>query len=241
MATNGDIQARVLRRVIDAPPSVVAEIQDLVNDAIREAEDRTDFPWMSSQIAYTTIVNQRTLGAVPGDWKKWREKPYYTEFTDGKARGLIIPPNDAAASMAISADRTDRPYYLTRSDLVAATGSSDFNVYPLPNGLSDYADGEYRVTIPYWRYLPDLSANSDTNAATVDRELVQFIIQWASKLAFELDWNSMGAGGGGQAEYWERLAEKSWLRIKRREGTNVLSGVNTLVPHMGADDPHIAE
>lgn len=235
MATFTDIKDKVQRRIADVTTGVTAELGDLVNEARNEVMSRFNFSWMKAEVDYTTTLNTRILGVTPTDFKEWRERPYWVEDTQGKTHKMLSVRSEATAEDAISTERQNSPEYLVRSMENVTTDASNLLIYPLSDGLSDYSDGEYRIKIPYWKYLPDLTVGSQQDAMGLDPLLTRFVISWAAKLAFEIDWNEK------RASYYEQDAEKTWARQKRRAAWKVLSGINTLVPHQGADDPVIPE
>jgi hypothetical protein len=235
MATFLDIKTRVLRRLIDAPPAITAEIGELVNDALREVQDRFNFPWMRTTVSFTTAAGTHTLGATPTDLKCFRERPYWIENTQGRVHKF---PPVRAKEPALN-DATDQqigpPRALVQDVQAAATGTSSLLVYPLSDSASDYTDGQYRIVVPYYKYLSEFSSDGDSNVATLDRRLVRFMVDWATKLGHEMNWDAP------KAEQWATLAEKEWIKIKGKEGEVALMGLDVLVPHQGADDPRMAE
>lgn len=235
MATFATLKTKVQRRVADVTVGLTAEIGDLINEARIEVMDRTNFSWMKAEVDFTTLLNTRTLGVTPADWKQWRERPYWVEDNQGQTHQMLSVRSEATAEDAVETERVGSPQYLVRGMETPTTDASSLLIYPLPNGLSDYSDGEYRVKVPYYKYLALMTADGDEDAMSLDAGLVRFIIDWACKLAYELDWNEK------RASYYEGTAEKTWARMKRRNGLKVLSGINTLVPHQGADDPVIPE
>lgn len=237
MAGNfGSIKARVARRMVDSTTAFTAEIGDFVNDAFKEVQDRYNFPWMKAVASYTTAVGTRTLGPTPTDYKSWREHPYLLQNTDGTSIPLVMVRSQAAALAGIADQRKNRPEQIVQDmeDVNQSTGTTNLFVYPLPDGVSDYTDGEYRVKVPYWRTYPDMVNDGDQNPATLDRNIAKFMLEWAMYLSFPMDWND------GRAEVWRQMAERTWVRIKSKEAGIALLGIDVLVPHMGADDPRVA-
>src|SRR5690606_23628102 len=79
MATFSELQTRVQRRVIDLPAAVQAEVPTLINEAMKQLQRRHNFKVMEKVASFTTVAGTQVLGAVPSDWKEWRDFPFYTE------------------------------------------------------------------------------------------------------------------------------------------------------------------
>lgn len=239
MTTYLDLQNSVARRVVDTVAAVQAEVPDLINLAITEAQLRHNFGVMRADQAYSTVVaNGHVLGNLPTDFKEYRTKPYYVTALGDKwtiRKGTSLN----AVLTAVRGDQTRNPLWIVEGNPDPTTGLTGLLVYPTPDGLSDFPDGEYRITVPYWRFLPALSAGSDHNWFTDNGR--QFIQDWATAEAFRMDWNE------DRANYWQNQADAGgdtrspshWKTLRQRDITNQLSGVDTLVPHLGADDPYL--
>ncbi len=226
------LQTRVKRRVIDLPASIVTEVPDLINEAIRELEDVHNFRVMRMSVAATTGEGARKLVTKPTDFKSFRGRPYFTSDL-GIVTEMTIAPNIQAvlAKFGVgSADDRGTPKVLLEGEETDA-GVSDIDVYPLPNGLSDYSDGDYRVTVPYWRYLTALSANSDTNWFTVNA--IPWIIAKATAEAFALNWDI------AREALWQAKALVGKAAVVKLDKITWLAGLNTLVPYRGAKEAKI--
>lgn len=241
MASFLDLQTRVKRRVIDLPASVVTEVPDLINETIRELEDLHNFHVMRKLVATTTTEGQRKLLTTPTDFKAFRGRPYFTADA-GSVTEMTIAPNKQAAMKAFgegSVTDTGTPTVLLQAEETDA-GVADIDVYPRANGLSDYTNGDYRITIPYWRYLTALSADGDTNWFTVNA--IPWILNKATAEAFALNWDE------ARAVFWEQRAGiidsrgrasgslRAVLNLDKRYWT---SGVTTFVPFRGAREAKI--
>ena len=104
-------------------------------------------------------------------------------------------------------------------------------MYPLPDGLRDYSDGDYRVTVPYWRYLAALSGDSDTNWFTVNA--IPWILSRATAEAFALNWDL-----AREAQWLAKAAVARGI-VVNLDKRIWLGGFDTLVPHRGAREAKI--
>lgn len=231
MATFSELQTRVQRRVIDLPAAVQAEIPTLINEAMKQLQRRHNFKVMERVVSFTTVAGTQVLGAVPSDWKEWRDFPFHTENL-----GRSVPMSNANAQtgpkMYYPTDAEGFPQIIVESEPIDEAGTRNFILWPIPDGNSDYDDGEYRITIPYWAYLPKLSDSSATNWFTVEAE--EYLVNKATAEAFSLDWDEE------RMAVWSQLAESQAQQIILTDKRNRLAGVNTLVPHYkGALSPNI--
>jgi len=230
MSTYQEIQDRVSRRLIDAPSAVTTEVPLLVNAALLKLQSLHNFKVMQYTQDYTTTVNTRALGSLPSDWKEARGKPYYVEEL-GNTREMDYAPQRIDVQARWATDDIGEPAHLLAGDPTTVAGARAWEVWPLPDGNADYANGEYRIFVPYWRYLPVLSAGGDTNWFTVNAE--EWIIARATEQGFSLDWDE------DRAKYWRGEAAKEWKDLLLRDKYEWLAGFETLVPHSGARAPHI--
>jgi len=207
------LQNRVNTRVIDLPSAVSAEVPTLINDAIHFLCAAHNFKVMEAefQLITSSSTTSHILGVIPTDWKEQRNEPYYVsnvgwtkEMMWQPNRDLVYrrwapfdpnqigPPRDLLLGEA--SNTTVPPVPQPDPDM----GFLNIEVYPFSDGQSDYSGGQYRINIPYWRYLPDLSAGSDHNWFTdwCDR----FIVDHATADAFALDWDEQ------RSDYWMKKA-----------------------------------
>jgi hypothetical protein len=199
------LQSRVQTRVIDLPTAVQAEIPTLINDAIHFLCAQHNFKVMEAQTSYITTAAAHIIGQIPSDWKEQRDNSYYISNV-GWTKELAWQPsrlyiNRRWAPADPNQIGPPRDIFLGESEIDTAPdpGNPDqdmsqlnIEIFPFPDGQSDWPDGQYRIRIPYWRYLPDLSAGTDHNWFTdwCDR----FIVDYASADAFMLDWDEARAG-----------------------------------------------
>lgn len=242
MATYAELQTRVQSIVIDLPTAVLNQIPTLVNEAVRELQRRHKFRICEAKTSvFTTTEESETLGSVPTDWMQWRDRPLLIHDT-GRVRRLAIANSrqDAEARYgSIAGGEHDiatlvgEPKCVFITEDSTQTGASrSFCVRPIPDGNSLYANGDYRIQIPYWRYLTALSGSSDTNWLTTNGEV--FIAYHAASQAFLLDWDEE------RAAIWAQNAAnqlKSVIDADKRERYSAAAG--TLTPVHDANDPGI--
>lgn len=235
------MQQRVQRRVIDLPSAVLAEVPQLVNTALKQLQEGHNFKVMESEFSVYTTVDSHTMAVSVGgaawtlptspsvNFKEWRGEPWFTRYQDGSTGPMTWAPSKEALWSAFSeggATNSDRGY-----PMVLLEGVSDdsnvrtISVYPLPDGASDFSDGEYRITVPYYRYLPELSADGSSNWLTLQPSGEEFIVNWAAGEAHGLNW-----------DYEKEAVMKSKAEINRKMVVNAdkrfrLSSVREWVPH----------
>lgn len=234
MATYSELQTRVQRRLIDLPAAVLAEVPDLINEALREIQRRHNFKVMEAvSSTYTTSVGVRTLSAViPTDWKEARDRPYLVEDDDfDYVRELQWGPNKNAIIRRFANLDEGAPEFLLDPLRAAADGAGTFEVWPLPDGNSDYDDGEYRIIVPYWKFLPALSGSSDSNWFTINAE--RFLIYKATADGFFVDWDEQ------RAAFWEQKAANELSQMILHDKHTQLAPIDTLVPYRGAKTPQL--
>lgn len=223
MATFLELQERVEANVIDLPTPVQNAVPRLINKAMKKLQRKHNFQVMKtvSNTNLTTIAT-RALMVVPSDWKEWRGKPWMVDEETGRMTQLAIAPDNE--QMRVLFDSTDDgpPQYLQIAQ-EDDTGVGNVNVWPLPDGNSDYADGEYRIFLPYWRFLPDLSADGDSNWFTVNAD--DYLEYSATSEGFRMDWDK------AQADSWRTDAMIEYADVVRTDKMKALSGVDALVPH----------
>jgi hypothetical protein len=103
-----------------------------------------------------------------------------------------------------------------------------FEVYPLPDGLSLYANssaGEYRIRVPYWKFLPALTG-SGTNWFTANAE--EWIVFEATSDGFFMDHDEQ------RGTLWAQRASAKWADVLLADKRLRLSPVTHLVPNPNA-------
>lgn len=226
MTTFAEIQTAVEGNLIDLPTFVSDSVPGLINRAYRSAQAKRNFWIMRAEQAYVTVEGTRLLGALPTNFKEYRGKPYHIENTGSKRRLLWVPSLDAAAGKWDAEDLSE-PEGLAET-LAATDGTGGINVYPLPDGNSDYPDGEYRITLPYFKYLPALSADGDETWLTTEGEA--YLEAEATRYGFAKDWDE------DRADYWEAQARKEWKDLVLQDKYRWLSQSETLAAYGGPYD-----
>lgn len=221
MATYSQLQDRVAKNVIDLPEAVAEAIPHLVQQAHRKAQSQHNWvKCMKATVQAVTVYQQRLLIPAPTDFKEWRDKPYAVDRLGGSWELGIA--DDERAIMTIYGDQdSGRPFFLMLGD-PDIFGTYDMNVWPLPDGISDYPDGEYRLRIPYWRWLPQLAEAGDHDWITDN--LPEYITYHATREAFGKDWDEER-----MVVYTQKAGEEFAL-ARQADKVSALSGVDTLVP-----------
>ena len=226
MASFSELQARVRRNIIDLPTQVSAAVPDLINAALSEVMEEHDFWFTRSQSDLVTTLNTRVLGAVPSDFRKYRGEPWDQPFTDGaKPRPLSVAAHHEGALKGFSPTAIGSPRVLVEG-LPSDTGARNWEVYPLPDGTSDYVNGEFRISIPYYRYPLELVNDGDTNWITANAVGAKFLEYHATGAGFFLDWDETRGAA------WMQRAEISRKRLIKLDKMQVVSQTRTLVPHI---------
>ena len=199
MATNAQLQLLIQRRLIDVPTSVTTEIQQLINSAIRTAEETHNFKVMEASQAYTTTTGSASLGNLPSDWKSRRGEPYLRLGQDGVL-------GDRAIGYATDRQQIVNWYDVDNTNAygepeVLLETATAFEVYPVPDANSQWTNGLHRVVVPYWKYLTDLSADANTNWFTTTQAGIDYIVDKATGEAFLLNWDET------RAQLWLARAE----------------------------------
>lgn len=237
MTTYAELQTRVQHIVIDLPTSVTNAVPRLLNAAMRTMQQRHNFAVMRASEDYTTVAATRSLGSLPARWKAPRGRPYYLDVY-GRPRYVAFAASRDDAIRAFGSTEggeadadllTGPPQALALSLPSDELGTRTLEVYPLSDGLSLYANGEYRLIVPYWRYVTPLAAPVDTNWFTENAD--EWLEFTAAASAFFLDWDEE------RGTLWtQRAAEKyaDVVRADKREQIGQLTEVpvsaNTVDP-----------
>lgn len=224
MGTFQSILARIRTRVIDLPAAVEGELIGLMNAAMKDLQDQHNFFVMRAEtVPLVTVAGTRTIGSVPTDFKSFRNDPFAIMF-NGSIRNLTVANDRTDVLRTYDDQRTGPPKIIVRGIMDIITGTSNFEVYPLSDSASDWPGGQYRITIPYWRYATPLQFFADHNWFTDNAE--DFIVYKATALAFPVDWDEE------RAAVWTAMAEVERKKVVKADKYLWLSaGDPTLVPH----------
>jgi len=197
MATFSAMQARVLNWLIDTPSAVQAEVPTLLTASIAWLQAQHNFQVMQAEQQYITsstpalgTSQTHVIGQIPVDWKCKRGDPYYVMFIGSKRLMHWQPEREMMYRKWEPADisQVGAPCDLLIGEpenaLVPPVGGSPSNsltglnieAFPFPDGSSDWQDGNYRVRVPYYRYLPALSLSTDTNWFCLDGPQAEFCV-----------------------------------------------------------------
>lgn len=232
-ATFSSIQTRVQARLIDVPAPVVAEIPQLINDAYKRLQKRHKFKVMEQLLTATTVFNTRNLVAMPAGWICWRDKPWYTN-NDGTEMPMQWATSHWSLLGGFGTQDIGYPQFTHVPEVTSDSAGNivaQIEVWPLPDGGSDYSDGQYRITIPWFGYLPALSGANDTNWL-VDRGELALVYDAVSH-GFPVNWDE------SRAAYWASLAEPEIQRVIKEDKLMRLSGFKELFPSRDAYPPHV--
>lgn len=233
MATFAQIKSRVSTKVIDLPSAVQAELPKYVNAAMRKLQNL--YPWKVCETLggpYVTATGTRVLTARPSNWKEPRSRPFRVSNIGGVIE-LTMAADRSAAYSAFNVGTQDigPPQVLLEAE-ESDTGTCNIEVFPLPDGFSDYSGGQYRIYIPYNRYLPDLAADGDQNWFTINAE--EYLVKRAVAEAFFDDWDE------NRGTIWAQRAQEELHDVVLADKRAKLAGVDTLVPHWrGANAPRV--
>lgn len=155
------IQNHVKNYLLDLPDETEALIPDWINLALREFEEPHNYRYMEASQEYITTVADRNLGVLPAGWKESRGFPYIKRF-DGGRREIDWGASNSDMVRQYSDDSDidkGAPQFLLELP-------DSLQVYPYPDGNSDYGDGEYVIEVPYWIFSEELTLPGDTNWVT---------------------------------------------------------------------------
>jgi hypothetical protein len=204
------IVTNVENYLLDLPAETVALVPTWVNEAIKDAEKRYNFTHMKrEQLLIETTVNQRFLIAIAANWKEDRVLPYLTD-NNGFTGEIDWAPSNSDMVRQYSDDPTvdiGAPQFLL-NEYDETLETYVYNVFPYPDGQSQYTNGEYRVNIPYYAYTGDLSG-SENNFITNNGEFYVIYKAVAMGMFFNRDEQRGGA--------YDQLAEREYKKLKNQD------------------------
>jgi hypothetical protein len=248
VGTFTELQTRVQTRIIDLPSQVLAEVPQLINEALYELQSRHNFKVMERELYAYTQYNNHTLQtgtpftqqpplfpwpanatisplATPSTLKEWRGRVVYILYNDGTPRFVNITSERTNIYGAFT--EWDPSFPSVILDSIPSDNANDrtLEVYPLPDGLSDWPDGEYRLLLPYYSFLPTLVNGSDSNWLTTNPHGERFIIASATAEGFSLDWDTQNESK------WKQKAELEYKHCVMADKKYRLGEVNELAIH----------
>lgn len=225
-----ELQTEVKTLLIDTPTAVQNLTPTWINRAIKKLQQKHDFKDMETEIVFVTIKNVRLLGNRPSNWKKPRGKPYLIWSLGGSVSDIVWVSDKANAEAQWG---TNSALDFGQPQGIVEDVSGVFNAYPYPDGLSDYSDGEYRVTVPYWGYTSTLVNSGDSNWFTSNAE--QYIIYQAVADGFFANEDEQ------RAQIWTARAEREYKDVLLIDKQRRRAETDTFVMHLGARRPHTQE
>lgn len=227
------LKTRVQARIVDITASITVEVDELVNRAVRDAQRKHNYSIMRAEVEYaTTIASHRLPDAgtsVPDDWKESRARPYRREGETGSL-GVRLIEWARSEEDILKLYAPDDPNQIgAPTHVLEAIDDLTFEVYPFPDGQSQWNDGEHRVVLPYWKFFPELSDDSDTNWFTENME--QYIIEEATGNGFLLNWDEE------RAALHLAIAKQKRIEAQNEDKRKRLVRGLTMVPKMDVHAP----
>lgn len=185
------IQSQVAENIIDQNVEVLGNIPEYVNDAVRKATERHNFRGMKATAGtggvFQTTQGDHVLGAIPTLWKERRGRPLRVDGF-GKETQLDWISEAEVPKLYNRRDPTNVSSQGGPRHILEGSDGS-FYVYPSPNAQSPvgpvYADGDWRIVIPYWTYFVELTGISSSNWITDN--MVDFVESWATYRAMRFN------------------------------------------------------
>lgn len=238
--TYTQLQSLVLADLIDAPTAVQANVGLYINRAHKRLQDLHNFDVMKAKTSVmSTATATRVLAAVPSDFKELRGRPYRLESRGGIT--YLADPADRAAAIKMwgTADGGEAetslldgaPRAVLLTEPTDTDGARNFEVYPLSDGLSTYDNGQYRIVVPYWKYLAELTTGSQSNWLT--NNCAEFIEYQAAAYGFFGDWDE------GRAAQWTARANAQLLECIKIDRRRQAASIDTLVPRPDAESQRL--
>lgn len=227
----GEIEERVKSYILDLPEETDELVPDWINQAVREAEDRYNFRHMEATIQVQTVVGVRELTAPNSRYKAQRADPFLL-YKNGSTREIDWAPSqsDMLRQFPEASEDPTRgagaPQFLLEV-YDEYESAYELHVYPLPDGNSDWANGEYRVRVPYWRYSVDLVDGGDTNFFTLNAPF--YLIYRATSLGCEFNRDEQRGQyylGKAEGEYQRIVGSAKRAKVGRRDELTIRTGVN---------------
>ncbi len=222
--TFSTLKDRLGRRIIDENTSFTTEQGDLINFAHRELQDRYNFKVMEAKTTAVTSALTRALVSIPSDWKEARAEPWLVDVS-GNTDHIVWIPTEHEAQKSYDDNTTvdtGEPQFLLEN-------ATTIDVYPYSDSNSDHADSEYRIVIPYWKYLTELSADGDNDYLT--NTYPWAIVYFATAQGFWLNQDEQ------RATFWEQKAEAQIRNKIRTEKKKKFRRTGFLRPRINVYGP----
>ena len=225
MTTFAQVRQLVERQIIDLPPATQEAIPYLVNQAIRAIQQRHNFKCMEGSQEFVTATGSHLLGTI-SDWKAPRDNPWLRINPPNERRGPMqwVQTETEVNSLVLPGHTEGKPQLLLPVEL-DDDGQMHLEVYPLPDGHSAYLDGEYRVVVPYWRYLPPLASDSAANWFT--NNATEYLRKKAVSLAYAFNLDDE------RALMWDQAADRELAELIRADKRARRPRGMVLVPRTG--------
>lgn len=207
MATFKQLKDRVGFWTVSLPTVVTNEVPAFINEALDMIQRKRNWDVMRKRLNATTTTGTRTLVARPSDWKQPRHDRPWREAASGAVTfmGWLPSEEEALKLYNLGPNDTGAPRWLRLADPTDEDETETIEVWPLPDASSDWSGGLYRVRVPYWRFLPDLAADSDDNWFTIHgSEAIEHLAAAKAFLADEDDQRAAQFEARGMA-YLARL------------------------------------
>jgi hypothetical protein len=242
MTAFSDLQAEVLTNIIDLPTVIQNSVGKYINRAQKRAQIDHNFKIMEGLYEVFTQVNSRIIQstapptqtnfAVPLTFKEFRRDPWFLK-NDGSITRMILANKREDIWKSIDEQDINFPMVLVHATETDTLGNGNFWVYPLPDGNSDYTDGEYRVKVPVWVYLASYVNTGDQDWFSNNADI--FLVFKATQYGFMANWDWQNAA------LWGKMAEDEWKTVMKRDKMLRLStGSETFVPlHHGVNSPRL--
>jgi len=207
MPNLGEIKTRVENRLIDTNATILAESGLYINKALRMFQELYNFKVMEEKTEYITVDITRKLTDEPSDWKESRLSPWIREWDGGTTLIEWIPNLQEVAKLYSRDDTNDKgaPRHLLYDNF-------DIEVYPFPDLGSRHPTpnpGDWRIVVPYYKYLAPLVNNGDTNWFTENAEWM--LTFQATAEGFWTNWDEQ------RAQFWEVRAANEFKRLKKTD------------------------
>lgn len=225
-----ELIANVEAYILDLPDATVTLVPVWINQAIKDAERRHNFRKMERTLSIVTIPNQREQANVPAQYKEARSDPFIIRF-DGATDEIDWAPSRSDMIRQYGDNTTidiGSPEFILQI-FDETEDVSEFHSYPMPDTLSLYPDGNYRVEIPYYAYSNELVNGSDQNYVTNDAEF--YVIYKATEYGMFFNRDEERAIAN------RNLAEAQYKIFKRTDKMSKVQRRNELTVSLGANRP----